>query len=65
MGKIIAKENDIIVLPHGCQTKLAREIGCSDVTVRNALKCIKTMSPETFINIRNKAMNFYGGRILL
>lgn len=60
-----ANTTDIIILPHGNQQKLAREVGCSEVTVRNALKCIKTMSEENFINIRNKAMNYYGGRILL
>jgi hypothetical protein len=59
------KENDLIKLPHGNVSKLAEDVGVSVSTVNSALKGVKAMSDTTYENIRSKAMNFYGGRILL
>ena len=53
------KKIPVIILPHGCKTRLAKEMGVSTETVRKALKFI-TESDEACL-IREKALKHYRG----
>ena len=59
------KDNDVIKLPHGNVKALAESLGVSETTVRCACKGVRTMSDMTFSNIRNTAVDCYGGKILI
>lgn len=50
-----------IIVPFGAVQKIAKEIGCSDQSVRNALRFIT--SGDQPDKIRKEAIENYGGEI--
>lgn len=63
--KKITKETNRIILPYGNASKLAADLGLGRSTVFQALRGVKAMSESTYFNVRNKAIDLYGGRYLL